>query len=109
MTTEQRSTPDEELGADVAPGIPAVIPLRELPAAAEAREQLLQAIAATARAVTERHAGQASGALVALARAYALVTSGTTAPPTLLGDPENTGVQVRAGGHQVGLCLEPEP
>ncbi len=88
--------------------IPAVIRVREVPAAAEAREKLLQAIAAEAEAIMNKSQRQASTALEELARAYALVTSGATAVAPAA---ETTAVQLqsRAGGHQVGLCLELEP
>ncbi|MEU6012544.1 hypothetical protein ABZ826_00360 [Streptomyces sp. NPDC047515] len=109
MSNEEQTTPDEDLKAGAVPQIPAVIRLREVPAAAEARESLLQAIAAEARAVTAKHPGQASGALEELARAYALVTTGVTAQPVPSGVADGPGLQARAGGHQVGLCLELEP
>ncbi|MEV3987204.1 hypothetical protein [Nonomuraea sp. NPDC049758] len=89
--------------------IPAVITVREVPAAAEARDALLKAITAQATAIADGHQGQASTALEELARAYALVTSGATA---VVPTGETTTLpllQSRAGGHQVGLCLELEP
>lgn len=55
--------------------IPAVVPVTELPAAAAARDQLLQAIAREAQQVTDKRPGEASAALEQLARAYALVAS----------------------------------
>lgn len=88
--------------------IPAVIRVREVPAAAETREKLLQAIAAEAEAIMNKSLGQGSTALEELARAYALVTSGATAVAPA-GETTAVGVQSRAGGHQVGLCLELEP
>ncbi|GAA3107573.1 hypothetical protein [Streptosporangium carneum] len=88
--------------------IPAVITVREVPAAAEARDALLKAITAQANAIADGHQGQASTAVEELARAYALVTSGATAvAPT--GETTTIPLQSRAGGHQVGLCLELEP
>ncbi|MEZ7129053.1 hypothetical protein ACBR40_27295 [Nonomuraea sp. AD125B] len=106
MTTSEVSPTPVDSAAQQ---IPAVIKVREVPAAAEAREKLLQAIAAEAQAVTAKSPGQASAALEELARAYALVTSGATAVAPAA--PEATTVQFdsRAGGHQVGLCLELEP
>lgn len=59
--------------------IPTVIQLVPVPAAADARDALLAAIGAEARIVAEKSSGQASAALAELARAYALVTTGTTA------------------------------
>ncbi|MEV6028031.1 hypothetical protein [Streptomyces sp. NPDC052036] len=89
------------------PQIPAVIKVGEVPAAAEAREKLLQAIAAEAEAITDKSQGQASTALEQLARAYALITSGPTA---IAPSGEATTVPLTSrGGHQVGLCLELEP
>lgn len=93
--------------ADV-PQIPNVISVREVPAAADAREALLKAIATEAQALTAQHTGQAAPALETLARAYAAVTGSTTvvAPAS----EATTGpIMSRAGGHQVGLCLELEP
>ncbi|MFF7890302.1 hypothetical protein ACH40F_58865 [Streptomyces sp. NPDC020794] len=88
--------------------IPTVIKLREVPAATEAREKLLQAIAAEAEAIMSKSQGQASTALEELARAYALVTSGATAVAPA-GEATTVPLHNRAGGHQVGLCLELEP
>ncbi len=87
--------------------IPATITLPEAPAAADARDKLLQAIAAEAEAVTNTHRGQASAALESLARAYALLITGTALAPA--GELAAIPLTTRAGGHQVGLCLELEP
>ncbi|WP_405584207.1 hypothetical protein [Streptomyces sp. NBC_01092] len=56
--------------------IPATRTVGEVPAAADARDALLQAISQEARNVAEKSQGQASTALEQLARAYALVVSG---------------------------------
>lgn len=56
--------------------IPAVHSGSEVPAAAEARDALLAAIGTEAQLIVERSPGQASNALLELARAYALVISG---------------------------------
>ncbi|MFD9593717.1 hypothetical protein ACFWA9_13305 [Kitasatospora sp. NPDC059973] len=59
--------------------IPAVIQVQASPAATEARDALLAAIGAEAQLVVEKSAGQASAALVELARAYALVATDSAA------------------------------
>lgn len=87
---------------------PATVRIREVPAAIEAREALLAAITQETRTVVEKHPGQASAALVQLAQAYALLASGLM-PVTTDGGGVLAPVQGRAGGHQVGLCLELEP
>jgi hypothetical protein len=105
MTTEET----QPMPADpTVQQIPAVIKVREIPAAAVAREKLLQAIAAEAEVLTNTFQGQASTALEKLAQAYALVTSGATAVAPA-GETTTVPLQSRAGGHQVGLCLELEP
>jgi len=107
VTTEEATPVDSGTDAGVQQ-IPTTIKLREVPAAVEAREKLLQAIAAEAQKITDKPTEQASHALETLARAYALVTSGSTAAA-----PASEVVSIplasRAGGHQVGLCLELEP
>lgn len=55
--------------------IPTVIRVTEPPASRDARDALLQAIATTAEHVGAENAGQAAGALLELARAYAIVTA----------------------------------
>jgi hypothetical protein len=94
-------TPDE-------PSAAGVIKLREVPAAVEARTALLTAIAREAGTVVENHPGQAAAELVQLAQAYAALST-TSVPVTTDGSSVPTPVQGRAGGHQVGLCLELEP
>jgi hypothetical protein len=67
----------------------------------------LLAIAAEAQELSDKQRGHASAALKPLARSYALVTSGATAvTPT---NEVTVPIQQRAGGHQVGICLETEP
>ncbi|MFF9307076.1 hypothetical protein [Streptomyces sp. NPDC014777] len=82
-----------------------VIKVREVPAAVEAREALLTAIAQEAKTVVDKHPGEAAAAL---AQAYAALST-TSVPITTHGSSATTPVQGRAGGHQVGLCLELEP
>lgn len=88
--------------------VPALVRVREVPAAAEARDKLLAAIAAEAQRIGNQPTGKASEALERLARAYALVTAGGTALTTS-NEATVVPLQTRAGGHQVGLCLELEP
>ncbi|MGW0548092.1 hypothetical protein [Streptomyces altiplanensis] len=52
MSIEEQAVPVQEQAADEVQQIPAVIRVREVPAAAEAREKILQAIAAEASAIT---------------------------------------------------------
>lgn len=52
---------------------PTMVKLREVPAAIEAREALLVAIAQETRTVVDKQPGWASSALVELAQAYALL------------------------------------
>ena len=54
---------------------PTMVKVREVPAAIEAREALLVAIAQETRAVVDKHPGQASSALAELAQAYALLAT----------------------------------
>ena len=68
---------------------------------------MLQAIPAEAQTITDKLAGQCSAALESLARAYALVTGATAIAPT--SETTTFPLATRAGGHQVGLCLELEP
>lgn len=55
--------------------VPTVIRVTEPPASRDARDALLQAIATAAERAGAENAGQAAGALLELARAYAIVTS----------------------------------
>ncbi|MGB7797606.1 MAG: hypothetical protein WA731_22690 [Pseudonocardiaceae bacterium] len=87
---------------------PTTVKVREVPAAIEAREALLVAIAQETRTVVDKHPGRASSALVELAQAYALLAT-TSAPVATDGSSAVVPLQGRAGGHQVGLCLELEP
>ncbi|MBA9043321.1 MULTISPECIES: hypothetical protein [Streptomyces] len=96
---------------DVTPGKPntaGMIKVREVPAAVEAREALLTAITREAQTVVDKHPGGAAAALVQLAQAYAALST-TGVPVTTDGSSVLTPFQGRAGGHQVGLCLELEP
>ena len=107
MTAEDMKS--AEIGTDTGiQQVPTVIKVREVPAAAEAREKLLQAIAAEAQAITDNSSGQSAAALESLAHAYALVTAGATAVATT-NETTTVPLATRAGGHQVGLCLELEP
>ncbi|MGH3669040.1 MAG: hypothetical protein ACRDSH_00145, partial [Pseudonocardiaceae bacterium] len=75
MTAEEMTS--AEIGTETGiQQIPAVIKVREVPTAAEAREKLLQAIAAEAQAITDNASQGSAAALESLARAYALVTAG---------------------------------
>lgn len=87
---------------------PTVLKLREVPAAIEARDALLTAIAQESRAVVDKQPAQASAALLQLAQAYVLL-SNTTVPAGPDGGSALAPVQSRSGGHQIGLCLEFEP
>lgn len=69
---------------------------------AEARDSLLRAIAAEARAIEQHPRSAGTDALERLARAFALVTQAEGAESAL-------PAESRAGGHQVGLGLELEP
>ncbi|MEV8349080.1 hypothetical protein ACFVTT_15510 [Streptomyces niveus] len=81
-SNEAESTETTEEGLQQ---IPATISVTEVPAAADARNKLLAAIGAEAQHVADKSAGQAATALEALARAYALVTSGTAAVAPVAG------------------------
>ena len=70
MTTEEATPVDSGTDAGVQQ-TPTIIKIREVPAAAEAREKLLRAIAAEAQEITDKPTGQASGVLESIARAYA--------------------------------------
>jgi hypothetical protein len=87
---------------------PTVVKVREVPAAIEAREALLTAIALEARTVVDKQPGHASGALLELTQAYALLATASV-PVATDGGSALVPVQGRASGHQVGLCLELEP
>ncbi|WP_181792833.1 hypothetical protein [Streptomyces sp. WELS2] len=89
-------------------GSTGVLKVREVPAAVEAREALLAAIAQEARTVVDKHPGEAAPALVQLAQAYAALST-TSVPVSTDGSSAVAPVQGRASGHQVGLCLELEP
>ncbi|MFI6586090.1 hypothetical protein [Embleya sp. NPDC050493] len=70
--------------------VPAVIRVAPSPAAADARDALLDAIGKEARVLADTHPGQASQALRELAHAYALVTTATpTIPDTFVGANRN--------------------
>ncbi|MCX3291847.1 hypothetical protein OR263_34975 [Streptomyces sp. NEAU-H22] len=58
--------------------IPAQITVPQPPAVTKARDALLSAVGTEAQRLAEDSAGQSSAALLELARAYALVTAGTT-------------------------------
>jgi hypothetical protein len=83
--TSGEAASTEASAAEEAQQVPIVI---NIPAAVEARDNLLQAIAREAQHVANRGTGQASTVLVELARAYALVTTGATeageVPPPVL-------------------------
>ncbi|MFG1798232.1 hypothetical protein [Nocardia sp. NPDC049149] len=87
---------------------PAVVRVREVPAALDARTALLEAIALEARAIGDAKHGKASEALYQLAQAYSMLST-TPVPLGTDGSSMPAPVQTRAGGHQVGLCLELEP
>ncbi|MCM6776733.1 hypothetical protein NDR87_22375 [Nocardia sp. CDC159] len=70
--------------------VPLVL-LRDEPAAAAARERLLQAIGREADAVADLQPGNAAGALAELARAYALITSTETTTTAALSAPAPAG------------------
>ncbi|MGQ4417906.1 hypothetical protein ACN6LA_004331 [Streptomyces sp. SAS_269] len=96
---------------DVTPREPAptaVLKVREVPAAIEARDALLTAITRETAAVVDKEPGAAAAALLQLAQAYAALST-SSVPLTSDGASAMTPVQGRAGGHQVGLCLELEP
>lgn len=78
--TDHEPEPTEVATGDGIRQIPARIRVVEPAAVADARNALLTAIGAEARAVTEKSAGQASAALVELARAYALMTAERRGP-----------------------------
>lgn len=86
----------------------AVVKVREVPAAIEAREALLTAIAQEARTVVDKQPGGGAAALFQLAQAYAALST-SSVPVTTDGSSATTPVQGRSSGHQVGLCLELEP
>ncbi|MEU7140901.1 hypothetical protein ABZ942_15725 [Nocardia sp. NPDC046473] len=86
----------------------AVIKVREVPAAVEARRALLEAIAQEARAAVDKEPGNASAALLELTQAYALLASASVPVGTDGGSAE-LALQGRSGGQKVGLCLELEP
>lgn len=72
--------------------IPAsVIRVTQPPAVADARDQLLRAIGQEAQHVADTNPGQASTALEALARAYALITTSTNAHTSSGGIPPLAG------------------
>ncbi|MFD9302233.1 hypothetical protein ACFWCB_06000 [Streptomyces sp. NPDC060048] len=83
--------------------IPAVIEVTEVPAAADARDALLRAIGAEAQLVADQFPGQASTALGELARAYALVTAGTTTVPGV-GIVSTSGRNANFSGNGSGIA-----
>ncbi|WP_330334404.1 hypothetical protein OHS33_34745 [Streptomyces sp. NBC_00536] len=74
VTGEQPALEVTDLGA-----IPAQIQTQESPTVAVARERLIEAIGREAVFLADQRAGQASGGLESLARAFALVTGSTAA------------------------------
>lgn len=76
MTSNEAEIPGVSTGEGIQQ-IPSVFHVAAVPAAAEARDKLLEAIGQEAQQVAQKSAGQASKALEELARAYALVTTGT--------------------------------
>jgi len=76
--TNSEAASTETSADDGVQRVPVVINVQEVPVAANARDKLLNAIGQEAQIVTDRYPGQASTPLEALARAYALVTTGTT-------------------------------
>jgi hypothetical protein len=74
--------------------IPAMITVTEVSVATDARDKLLAAIGQEAQYLADKYAGQASPALEALARAYALVTSGSAVVAA------GTRVAARSGGER---------
>ncbi|NNH75248.1 hypothetical protein HLB23_36270 [Nocardia uniformis] len=102
----QDMTPTEHSSEPDMP--PAVVRVREVPAAIDARNALLEAIAQEARAIVDAKHGKASEALYQLAQAYAMLST-TPIPMGTDGASMPAPIQTRAGGHQVGLCLELEP
>ncbi|MEV0990823.1 hypothetical protein [Streptomyces sp. NPDC049949] len=76
VTAEEGSAGAGE-AADGIQRIPARIQAQESPTVAVARERLVEAIGREAAFLADQRAGQASEALESLARAFALVTTGT--------------------------------
>jgi hypothetical protein len=74
--------------------IPVMITVTEAPVATDARDKLLVAIGQEAQYLADKYAGQASPALETLARAYALVTSGSAVVAA------GTQVAARSGRNQ---------
>ncbi|MGB8946638.1 MAG: hypothetical protein WCD21_41345 [Streptomyces sp.] len=94
--------------------IPAQVTVTHAPAVTESRNALLAAIGAEAQLVAEKSTGQASSALVELARAYALVTAGTTAvaapglPTGSLPSPSAKGLYNNVIGYHISVTEDPE-
>lgn len=102
----QNLTPDE--ASTEADQPPAVVRVREVPAALDARNALLESIAQEARNLVDSKQGKAAEALFQLAQAYSMLAT-TPVPVGTDGATMPVPIQTRAGGHQVGLCLELEP
>ncbi|MFD9593713.1 hypothetical protein ACFWA9_13280 [Kitasatospora sp. NPDC059973] len=79
-----------------------MVQVTESPAAAEARDKLLAAIGREAEHVPAANPGQASSALVELARAYVLVTGGSAADDDVKPGFART-FRYDGGGNQLGL------
>lgn len=79
--------------------IPAQIVVTQPPAVTDARDKLLSAIGAEAQRVAETSAGQASAALVELARAYALVAPHSTAITVPAADTRARAGAISLGAH----------
>jgi hypothetical protein len=96
MTTGENAVPVEETQDSGIQQVPLVFGVQETPGVGEAREQLLQAIAREAQHVTDKQAGNASGPLEQLARAYALVTQPAVALPQPAGESAAVPISSRA-------------
>ncbi|MGW6857854.1 hypothetical protein [Streptomyces xanthophaeus] len=75
--------------------IPAQITVTETPTVAVARERLIEAIGRGAVFLADQRAGHASEGLEALARAFALVSGGTTTTATPAPAADNLIIQSR--------------
>ncbi|KAB2587743.1 MULTISPECIES: hypothetical protein [Streptomyces] len=99
---------DEQSGIQVTESveIPAQVTVTEVPAAVDARDALLRAIGQEAQHVADKSAGQASAALEALARAYALVSgSGTAANVVVPGTQSRQLVTMPLSSHGTTTLL----
>jgi hypothetical protein len=92
MTTEENAVPAEETQDSGIQQVPLVFAVQETPSVGEAREQLLR----EAQHVTDKQAGNASGPLEQLARAYALVTQPAVALPQPAGESAAVPISSRA-------------